>query len=164
MKKLFLFLSCFFFLTVQSYAKDNPKPQVSQTNAYDAINNVVNKVSGGIDHVTNVVEKNAPKALEYAVMGVFAKGMATIIIGCILFVVFLISSFFFWKFCSAAIKYWKEYNELAIPFTILSIITCISSGILFLCAIGNIADSDAWFRIISPQGYLAQQILTRVIH
>ncbi len=124
----------------------------------DAINHAVDKASEGLAQVAAALSKAAPKAYELASEGVFAQGAASLTVGAILFscaIFLLIAATIFGKLAN-----WKSEEDARCWMAILSGIAAI---VFLFVSLFNIASADSWARVISPDGYLAQQILSKAL-
>jgi hypothetical protein len=123
----------------------------------DAINHLVDKASDGLAQITHTLSSAAPQAWEMAVRGVYAKGLSTLIVGGICFFLLTLSAIAFLFLVRAASKNGDE------SYIGPCIITGFVTFILLLATAFNVCDADAWARVVSPDGYLAQQILNKAI-
>lgn len=128
----------------------------------DVINHAIDKASDGLSQVATALSKAAPKAWEVAVHGVYAQGAASITVAALCLLGWLI----FWSLGIWGILRCRRTEEKSVdgsPWLFL-IIPAGFIGIVFLIAAGaNGLNSDAWARIYSPDGYLAQQIITAAV-
>jgi len=126
-----------------------------------AVNHIVDKASDALGYITHALADKAPKAFELAVKGTYAKGMAQLIVGGLWAAVFMLCVVLSITFGVFAFKRFKtdDNDPFGIAYTCVTI-ACIGVSIIFLIgACSNILDSDAWARVIAPDGYLAQQLL-----
>ncbi len=129
----------------------------------EVINHAIDKASAGLAQVTAMLSHAAPQAWAMAVAGVYAEGMAALIIGLICAVICIIFGLIAaWGLTKCIVAFDKNGEEGA--FWLFLVIPCILISLIFLIvASANGLDSDAWARVISPQGYLALQILSKAL-
>lgn len=122
------------------------------------LNHITDKVSAGLDHVSHVVEQAMPKALELAVKGVYTIGAADLVAGVILLVVAL-------TLLTVGIRAGRKADWQDGSFDCFVCVPSLISGcILFIVTLCFLCDTDSWARVISPDGYLAQQVVSRILH
>lgn len=143
-------------LITPAFAADDDKT----SDTAKVINHAIDKASDGLTQIAHALSTAAPQAWALAVHGVFAKGMATLIVGG----VFLVASAFFAVWCLVFGRRgdWDSGDQTFV--TVVAVMCGSASVIMFVFALFNGTDSDAWARIISPDGYLAQSILTKALN
>lgn len=113
-----------------------------------------------------MLSQAAPQAWKLASEGVFAKGAAELIVGAILLILALLVSgvaAYFGRLYYLTCRDASKNEDAQIAFLCGVIVAGMLGVVMFLFALGDICDSDAWARVISPQGYLAQSILIRAM-
>ena len=123
----------------------------------DAINHAIDKASDGLAQIAHAISSTAPQAWAVAVHGVYAQGLASIIAGGILFFAGLVGL--------PCFVYMGLKMRLAQDSEFLGI--CLfGGGVIFFVffVIGTIlfGNPNHWAMLISPDGYLAKQMLEGV--
>lgn len=121
----------------------------------DAINHAIDKASDGLAQIAHALSSAAPQAWELACKGVFAQGAATLVVGGVL----LLPAVIFFVLTWWAARLANKDDDYA-PFAIIAGIACV---VFLVASIVNLATGDAWARVISPDGYLAQQVLSKAL-
>ena len=137
---------------------DDTASDVSKT-----IDHIVDKAAAGLDQVTHMLAQHAPEAWRIAVHGVYAKGLATLVVGCVSLTasVVLITAAT-WAIIRAVAAE-KEESDGSIPWLFFVVPVGAIGIIMMIISFSNLLDSDAWARVISPDGYLAQEMVTKAV-
>lgn len=143
--------------TPGAYCRDAGKPATESATA-SVLNHAIDKASEGLSAITAKLESAAPQAWALAVKGIYANGAASLIVGAILFFAGMIGFV-----CAFAVGCKTDWDDGPEPVNIFSIFGGIGFGVLFLIGIANFASADSWARVISPDGYLAAQILSNAL-
>lgn len=157
-----LALALFSCAQTPAYAADAPPPQPNAT--AQVINHVIDKASDGLTQIAHTLSNAAPQAFALAVKGVYAKGASSLVVGAFCLAAFL----FFLIACLTGIvlciRAEQKDSDSGVPWLFL----IVPSGILaiiFMCVACNFGlDSSSWAMVLSPDGYLAQQILTKALN
>ncbi len=155
MKRIFS-LAILAALTSPAFADEDKHESTTAS----VINHAIDKASDGLTQIAHALSSAAPQAWSLAVHGVYAKGLATLIVAA----VFLVASAFFFMWCMIFGRK-GNWDSSDITFvTGFSVLCGVASVAMFIFALCNAADGDSWARIISPDGYLAQSILTKALN
>lgn len=130
----------------------------SETNTADVINHAIDKASDGLTQIAHALSSAAPQAWALACHGVFAQGAAYIVTGFFWLLGTVVGCIFF--AVSSKKANWDEGNFASVV-TVFSGLLAIVFGII---AMFHLCDADSWARVISPDGYLAQSILTKALN
>ena len=137
--------------------------QQDHATTQDVVNNLINKAASGLDQITAMLSKHAPEAWALACKGVYAIGASEIAVGVLALVFGLLAvsiSVWFFKKAAAVYKSEKSRSDDEAPFIIGGFGLGTPALILLIFAFCHLLDSDGWARVLSPDGYLAQQIIT----
>lgn len=122
------------------------------------INHAIDKASDGLTQIAHALSSPAPQAWALAVKGTYAQGLSGLIVGGVSLFFGLLAALFCWFFAWRADKTNNEFfGFCAVVSGIYGIVLIVFSGI-------NLGDSSGRAKVISPDGYLAQQILTRALN
>jgi len=134
----------------------------SQTDTADAINHLVDKASSGLDQISHALASHAPQAWLIVVKGAYAAGIASLIVGGFCLVLLIIFGSMAVALAFAANKNFDRDDDSFVGgVCVAGAILCFLVGAgCFVGTAANLASSDSWARVISPDGYVAQQVLT----
>jgi hypothetical protein len=136
--------------------------QTHETNTADAINHLVDKASSGLDQISHALASHAPQAWLLVVKGAYAVGMSSLIVGAVFFLLALlfVSSSVFFAF-AANKNFVRETDGFVGGMCVGAAVICFLIFIgCFIGTLSNLGDADSWARVVSPEGYVAQQVLT----
>jgi len=122
----------------------------------DAINHAIDKASEGLAQVTHLLSSSAPQAWALLVRATFAQGLVNILIGGFELVgatLLIVLS------AKAGSTSWEEPKLRCF----VSIFAGIAAVILLFAGLVDFCSASNWFRVVSPDGYLAQQALQKVL-
>ena len=123
----------------------------------DAINHAIDKASEGLSQITHALSNAAPQAWGLLVKATYAQGLISIIIGGIELAA---GGLLFLTACWLAKTDWKESPSLR---NCGSVGCFLLTAIMVIAALFDLLNSDSWFRVISPDGYLAQQFMNKAL-
>lgn len=126
------------------------------TTTAQVLNHAIDKVSDAVAQVSHAVSEKAPKAWELLVRATFAKGLVQLIVGAI---ELLTAVAVFSVFVALARTDWEDPSLR----NCAAIACALGAAVLFIGGLVDVLSNDAWFRVISPDGYLAQAILTKAL-
>lgn len=129
------------------------------------LDHLIDKAGVALDAVGHAISEHAPQAWALAVQGVYAKGLSSLVVGGICFGIFLLlvlfAMFMFWR-GSVVYKAVPHDNDTPLIWFFPGVAALFVAIVFLIATAANVLDSDSWARVISPQGYLAQQIINGV--
>lgn len=123
----------------------------------DAINHAIDKASDGLAQIAHALSGAAPQAWALAVKGVYAQGASQLIVGGVFIVCSILCAIIAVPLLLRANKTDSEFCG------VVGVVLCLVAAVLLFVSAINIADASAWARVISPDGYLAQQVLSKAL-
>lgn len=138
----------------------------SPTNTADAINHLVDKASSGLDQITHAMSQHAPQAWMLVVKGAYAAGVASLIVGAVSATLLVIFASVCIALAFAANRNFEREDEGFVGGMCVggSVICFIVAAGCFIGVCLNLGSSDSWSRVISPDGYVAQEILSGALN
>lgn len=131
----------------------------------DTVNHVVDKVFNGLDQLTHAVAQHAPEAWSLAVRGTYAQGASKLLTGAILLAFALLVFTIAIILINRCMKLEKASADegLVLLCGIAGGLGLFIGTVLLVISTVTVCDSDAWAKVISPDGYLATQLLQKAV-